>query len=578
MCRLAPLMDSAGNTKSPLVSPQGHYRSWKSKHEYHFSFIHRKLAPSSAFYNATHATLILLLALALTLLPSVTLAGPKTTIRVPKPNGKNLRAQCEYGSNKRWRLRQFKGKSGRNVTPKLRRKAERSCESLVPARSVKNLENTPSLNKVVFSLKKSRAQGLWSRAVSGTPPFLKDIPTQDISSLFWRDGVIDRIISDEATLDDCNEFYGGVADGTSAGVAGCFLTEGVGRALEELLHSSASLCYLRNVPDYVGSSGITVISGLERIPNGNPRKLFHAPLGDDTRTIEVRVKGMQNGQPGENISQLEEDYQQRIFITPTNKSTLKERKSQYGYDIFFCGPTGSTPVGKEMANIRRDGKIELQFVRDEFGEAFQSRVTGYLGTSRRSGAKEVVFNPRLQRTLDLEFKNTTFNDSFKASMVIEPNSEIKMKTYSTNGFEPNRRAYTVVKFLADSTTETRFMEGAFRDEKDGAPGEGFQVALEFRDDRYLAAAENKYLLKLDDVELLTDEFYVEPNPTFDSSEFNCDIEADVVVEMDFSSSSLDPLKALCEVERLENMNYCSTDPKVAQAQVQFNGSCSFQFE
>lgn len=507
-------------------------------------------------------------------LPAITLAGPRTTIRVPKPNGKNVKTQCEYRSDRKWRLRSLKLKSGKSVTPKFQRRAEKACESLVRPRSVKNLENTPSLDKVVFSLRKSRSASFWSRAVTGTPPFLKDIPSQDISTLFWRDGVVERIINNEATPSDCQEFYGGTIDGTSAGLAGCYLTEGIGRALEELLHSSASLCYLRNVPDYIASPGITVISGEENFPNGNPKRVFHAPNGDNSRLVEIRVKGMPEFQPGGDMSQQNEEYQQRIFIQPANKNALKARKSQYGYDIFFCGPTGVTPTGKEVADIRRDGKVELQFARDQFGETFQSLVTGYLGTSRRSGEKEVVFNPRLARTLDLEFNNSTFNDSFKTSISIEPNSEITMKTYSLNDSVPNRRAYTVVKYLADSTTEARFLEGAFRDEKEGAPDQGFEVALEYRGDRYLAAAENTYLAKLDAVDLNTDEFYVAPTPSFDSSVFRCDTTADIVIEMDFASSSLDPLSNLCEGERLENMNYCMTDPLITQAEAQFPTSCS----
>ena len=203
-------------------------------------------------------------------------------------------------------------------------------------------------------------------------------------------------------------------------------------------------------------------------------------------------------------------------------------------------------------------------------------VTGFLSTEKTDGTKQVVFNAQLPRTLNISFEEIESSFTQKAEIEISPDNQIFSKTYSLENSDATniaRRGFSVVRFTGANAAQVRFLEGAFKDEKDNQPGEGFQVGVEFRGDRYLAAPQSAFVDLLSDVNLLTDTFYTVPELSFDDSQFDCSTEADIVIIMDFSTSAISSLNQICDGEALDDQDFCFEDPTVRQAEQNFQSSC-----
>ena len=133
--------------------------------------------------------------------------------------------------------------------------------------------------------KKSSSLGALANA-----PTIPEIPESDIENLFWRDGVIERLIAGNPTPDDCNEFFNSSTNNQSGGMLACYGTSESGRTFEQLQQSATSICYLRSVPE--ASSGIELVSGT--LPAGGMSAIF-APPATGSRLVKVQISDPQFG-------------------------------------------------------------------------------------------------------------------------------------------------------------------------------------------------------------------------------------------------------------------------------------------
>lgn len=501
----------------------------------------------------------------LLLYPGVLCAAPKTRVPILAKNGTQRSASCVYKSKKQqWRKRKGRRKHSRKVE----RSASRACKSLLPQKSVSQLNKLPSSGGILsskfsnFRLFRTR----FARTVSGTPPYIADIPDQDILTLFWRDGVVERIAAGNANQDDCNEFYGGNTDGHSAGISGCRMTEQTARSLEDAFRSAGSLCYMKSIPK-LGSSteGITIVSGESNIPEGDFTKIFETPAGSEDRIVELQISELPES--GDNQLSTEADsIDQRIFVQIHPVSTNDEEKLQYSFDLYFCNAAGTTLLSHESTTIAQHGKLVSIARGDESEFQFESTLTGYL----TEGDSIINFTPLLPRSLEISAREKIGGFEHKSSLTMTPQDQILAKLYDVS---EGRRGYAVLGFVGSGLADAQLFEGAYKDEKDGAPDDSFQVAVEFRDSRYLAAPNSKLIKQLKTVNLSKNSFYAAPTFSFNSSAFDCSTTADFVVALDFSASPLQAVTQQCEGEYIENMDFCTSNSTVAQAENNFESAC-----
>ncbi|MCB0331936.1 MAG: hypothetical protein KDD55_00485 [Bdellovibrionales bacterium] len=491
-------------------------------------------------------------------------AAPTTKVPILKKSGNEKQVKCRYQPNSsRWRKSDKRKAFSRGG--KYYKQGKRACKSLIEPSKVSGLKQLPGVSGVIAS----KLSGLinlnsWTRAVSGSPPLIKNFPEVDATSLFWRDGVVSRIADGNPTNDDCNEFFTGVEDGQSSGLAGCLMAESTGRALENALRSGGSLCYMKNIPT-TQSDAIQVISGQENIPDGNIENIFATPEDDASRLVEIRVSGM----PSEDDKN--EAQEGKIFIHLQSKNTNKEQKIQYGFKIFFCDTSGENLTSTEFTTIGKQGKVTSVQEGAEQNELYEVLLTGYLTEEDDSS---LSYNPDLPRTLDATFERTSDQENQgwkdKVSVTFTPQNRIQTKSYS---IEQGRKGYSEIAFVGSSLSDAQFTEGAYKDEYDDNSGGGFQALVEFRDDRYVSAPQSELLSALEKVDLLTDPFYQDVTLSFDSSQFDCSQTGDVVLSMDMSDESLSDLRATCEGESLGDMNLCFGNETINQAEFNFHDVC-----
>jgi hypothetical protein len=109
--------------------------------------------------------------------------------------------------------------------------------------------------------------------------------------------------------------------------------------------------------------------------------------------------------------------------------------------------------------------------------------------------------------------------------------------------------------------------------KEGSEGDNFQVGVEYRSDRYVAAPSSSKVQSLNKVNLNSDSFYQDEPLSFDPNAYDCSATADVVVRLDFSNPALQAVGQNCESVSLDNMDFCS-DAAVQAAEANFTAACS----
>jgi hypothetical protein len=506
---------------------------------------------SKRFFHRYIGTLCVVIAMILSANTTV-YAAPKTKVSVVGKRGA-VKVQCSFSKRKnRWKLNLNSRTQDKLRRRKISKKrANRACRSLVSPSAVIGLDKLPGVGKVANSFAKASVR---LGSVVGTPPKLSDIPSMDVSNLFWNDGVVSRISSSTATPDDCNQFYGGTTDGASAGYAGCYMAMATGQIMEEAVRAGTSVCYMRNFPTVGEAGGVSVTSGSENLPDGDVTKIFESPEGSTARLVKVQISSFPGDEgPGD------------IFIEVAGQETNNANKDQYSYRMWFCN--GGVASGSEAGRVGKNGKLTLSAEgMIAPGEGHSVSLNAYL--IEEEG--ELTFNPNLERVLELSFSAQSFAQ--KGRTVFTAQNEIKTKSYMPN---EGIRSYGVMSFQGSEVADVRFLDGAYKDEKENEPENGIEVGVEYRTDRYVAAPESNKVKNLRKVDLNSDPFYQEQPLTFDPSAFDCSASADVIVSLNFSTPELLAVGQKCAGESLDNMRFCFGGA-VQTAESNFGTACSIQ--
>lgn len=506
-----------------------------------------------------------------TCLPNIADAGPKT--RVPITSKRS--AKCEYNKDKKsWqragRRKKREDANRRVSTTSFSKKANQTCKTLVPPGTVNELNKIPPL----YTFLKSRPS-FFGRDASGTPPTLIEIQESSIENLFWREGVIERIINETATEEDCEEFYQSEIDGGSSGFAGCYLAQESGRAIESLLSSAISVCYLRSIPTLTIGRAVTIDKGEGLLPKGKFSKIFSAPQADERRTVVMQVKGFPDEIPEQEALNSDE-IEQYIYVRPHNRKKIKKQgdRGQYGYDLFFCNADRGLE-GVEVGTIGREGKIRIESSGSGEDEVYNTDVTGYL-MKNEDGTNSILYNTNLPREARISFRmlNDTFSE--KAHLLIGKNNIIRSKIYLTDLFDQQltrRSTYSVLEFSGTGAGDMAFRQGAYKETSDDSEFDDYTVGVEFREDRYLSAPEGEFVELLEEVNLQTDAFYTPDTGTFDDEQFDCTTEADIVLTIDFSHPDMQGIIASCEANTLRNMDFCFENEQLREAEMKYYNVC-----
>ena len=122
--------------------------------------------------------------------------------------------------------------------------------------------------------------------------------------------------------------------------------------------------------------------------------------------------------------------------------------------------------------------------------------------------------------------------------------------------------------------DLRFLAGAYQDEKEGSPGEGFNACVEYRDTFYAASPDSALCAEAQEVSLEQDEFFTTlEEQVVEVPEFDCaNVQPDILISMDFTKSSTGALAEECEAGHLNNMDFCRSDD-VSNAENNFLAQC-----
>ncbi len=406
------------------------------------------------------------------------------------------------------------------------------------------LRSLPQTSKMVAKggkkgSSKSHASGV---GVLVNAPAVPEIPGEDITNLFWRDGVIDRLIAGTPTNEDCNEFFSSTTNGESGGMLACYGTSEAGRTFEQLQQSATSICYLRNAPN--ASSGVELVSGT--LPAGGLKAVF-APPPSGSRLVKVEVSDPERGT-------------QEIFIRVFAQSS----SVAYRHQISFCD--GSEASEGEELSVSTGGQYRSSFIgvhqEGEESAAFTSEVSAFLTTGNNG---QVQFDLTRPRTIGSAYEQGV--RSF-ASQTALNGQFVRTKMYDNFG-DDVRRAFGVNKVSGNDLATLRVLELAYKDQNfDGS------ASFDEGDGRYLVDNNSSVANQLGSVDLDTDSFYSEDHAIDLTAldDYSCADEPDVVISMDMSDEALIPVAQECEGLRLDGMDYCRNE-QIEQAQAGFFAHC-----
>lgn len=456
---------------------------------------------------------------------------------------------CGYIKSK-WNVVKKSG-SKYEVKSSASRKQKTACGKLLKLGAAKNLSQFPSTGSLVKSASLSQSN-FSTNAVVGTPPTLEEIVSSGGEDIFWRPGVVSTIGSGTPDQATCSEFFGGSDDGTSGGFGACYLTEGVGYSVGEIIRAGTSLCYMKNAGSQQGaeSGAIQIASGTVE---GGVRNLFSTPSGSQSRTIKVSTSG--------------EEGESTMFIRVASASENERDGNQYKFEFWACEGNQSSPQEYEVTRITSGGEFKSKSIHT-FGQngIGESNTSGFLS---RSGSS-LIFDTTRERTATFGGSQESVATNFKGHIVINGQNQIFSKVHDTQG-EHERKGYSVARFDGSGLSTLRFYEGAFKEEQQF--GE-FSNGIEYRDAGYRSSPQSEYITFLDQVNFSTDEFYTESfsAPTI-PSRASCTTTPDVVAELDMSSEFMQSIAQECEGERIDgDIQFCRSEA-LETAQQRYNNVC-----
>jgi hypothetical protein len=458
-------------------------------------------------------------------------------------------------------------KSGKKyvVDSKATSAQKKTCSGLLAKGKASSLSKLPSTS----SLAKSNSQSSILSAVSGTPPLLTSIPNTDITNLFWKSGVISAINSGTPTAEQCMDLFGGTTDGASSGFSGCYSAQSVGFSFENILTSGTSLCYMKNFPTTanLAAGAVEVVNG--NLPSGGISSIFSVQKGTGNYVVKVAVGGEESNANGDQNG--DQSGASTLFLKVDKESTLAKNGDQYRVRLLFCDdPNSTTTKSSQLIRVKLNGEITMSEVNVNGGSKSINSVKAFLKQS--GGALE--FDKSKSRIANVSWSSGSDDNKMKSYVEISKDDIIAVK--SIDAFQGStRKSASFSHFSGAGMSDLRFDQATYKDQSDNG---SFSTIVEYRDPNYLASssavtADGVDMVELlDKIDLSTDSFYTEGLTEVDGEEFDCTITPDVELALDMSNAAMLSVREECEGERLDGMNFCSSN-ELNQAMDNYRNYC-----
>jgi hypothetical protein len=394
---------------------------------------------------------------------------------------------------------------------------------------------------------------LASFGVTGSPPFLKDIPALGAETVFWRPNVVNDVATgNPPSVGSCQEFFGGT-DGQSSSFFGCNMAQGVAEIFAKMISSQTLICIADKLPTQanLSSGGIIVLDG--SLPGNNITKLFETPSGKKPRVVKIQ------GPAG-----------QDIFIRVSGSETNLSKSNQYAFDAFIC--QSNSVIGYNSAAVTLGGTFKST-VQHPFGfdQSIAGRMIFQITSPLKKGtAGALEFDPSAERTA--EFTGVDGNTSLASKITITGANVMKSR-FRRQTAEESHKTYAESKFQGTDSLNLQFLEGAAKGEfsHNVAGSRSFSGATEYRDSFYASAPANSFMTSVNALDFSTDEFFTKTLSAPQFPAFDCSTDPDVTLIFNFAAPSMQAIAQQCAAT-IQSPNFCMTQTIIA-AQARYPVAC-----
>ena len=441
------------------------------------------------------------------------------------------------------------------------RASYRGCKKLAtPVSSARTttLSKLPSIESIVAENPASSAVS--TRAVTGTPPALVEIPGLGAKNVFWESGVIDAIRTSSASPTQCNQFFSSSVDGQSAGYGGCFMSQSVTETLGNAINSGNTLCYMKNAPTSANfaAGAIGIVEG--SLPAGGISALFAPPTGSTSRIIGLLGTG-----PAEGSTINANQYSAFIRIYSSNE--LSSSGDLYKYDYWGCN--GGSLEDIEQTRITTGGVYSSHNYNSHDGRSGELTLAARV-TIGADGS--ISFDPTQDRTMS--YTSSAPEGANKLFATISGSNTIVSKFFNSHAPD-TQYGVSIANFSGSRFSNLRFLSGAFKDRFYRNSDLQFSnlSGMEYRSTNYASAPSMPEVALLSPIDLGSDSFFTSPSAVSLPSGFSCATTPDVGVSMNFENPALIAVRNTCEGDRRDNLNFCWSDTDLASAQSNYHTAC-----
>lgn len=410
------------------------------------------------------------------------------------------------------------------------------CRSLPPPSFA--VGSLPRIDRIVSS----GASNVSVAQVQGTPPAFTDISTIGAESLFWRPGVIDEILSGAPSPNACTEFSGIGADGSSAGDAGCMMTQRVGLGFRSIIEGAENLCVLKNglTEDNLASGGVSLVSG-DLSGAGGVANLLNAPAAAG-RLVAVDQVNTGAG-----------DRTQFVRVASVTENVAAGRLFQA--EMWQC--RDGQPQRAETIAIDSNG-LFVNLIRQK--NTFENLTQVVIGSLQQLADSSYRFDSARARSARIVAGSSTFFSTWDIGL--DASNRMSMRSFSgfTSG-AGTERSVTIADLQGSNVSQMRLLQVAHRQLllSDGLPVSPAVASMEYRDTGYFSAPSSQ-LAAIAAGTSFSDPFYTTvPASTVDLSSYSCALTPEIRLQLDLAHDGIRNSTAQCTDTELEDYNFCGTE-------------------
>lgn len=377
------------------------------------------------------------------------------------------------------------------------------------------------------------------KAVTGTPPYLKDISSDNVDTYFWG-GLLATLSTTNA--EDVTESQ---RQAYWQGEGACRMAQAVGYSFENVLNGGISMCYMQNMPN--ATNGVAITSGS-----------FTAANIFDQEVSNKLIKVVVSGEPGERAEG------QDVYIKVYGTTSI-EGAGGYAADLWFCS-SGSANGSEQIRVNNTTNIISTTSTHSDFG-SFVGTISAYL-TTNASG--QFVFDSTKDRSATVYFGPSGGAFTFLGAVTIDSAGLITARDWQTGTFgeQSSTNKHAVFANYTGDTMATLAFSAASFSLQDNFGGNPMSItdATEYSTTRYVNADSGTLLttaqaetFNADVYSGLSSSQYTSAVASLSAvSSLSCTETPDAIVTMDFSQSGPQAVAALCENNFDDNggMNFC----------------------